>query len=101
MTAPVYEVQSDGTIERVEFLPISLDSFADEDDESCDECRGQGFYFIDGERRACICSEDQSPDEDAPEDCPDCEGTGIGNPHVDWSWCPYCHGRGTLRRGDE
>jgi DnaJ-class molecular chaperone len=32
------------------------------------------------------------------EDCYDCRGTGIGNPHVDGSRCPTCGGSGVPRR---
>ena len=31
----------------------------DEGSDECDECRGQGYYFIDNQRRECICSEPQ------------------------------------------
>lgn len=37
----------------------------------------------------------EGPEE---EDCWDCRGTGIGNPHVDNSRCPTCGGSGVPRR---
>lgn len=39
-----------------------------------------------------------SSEETEEEDCWDCRGTGIGNPHVDNSRCPTCGGSGVPRR---
>lgn len=40
-------------------------------------------------------------EEDEPEDCPDCRGTNIGNPHDIYSSCPTCRGKPMRRDNDE
>lgn len=40
-------------------------------------------------------------EEDEPEDCPDCHGTNIGNPHDIYSSCPTCRGKPLRRDNDE
>lgn len=40
-------------------------------------------------------------EEDEPEDCPDCQGTNIGDPHNVYSSCPTCRGKPLRRDNDE
>lgn len=73
---------------------------------TCPEC-GDETEIVDaaGEELhgSCGCSFDQgrwSPDQDGEDEvdldgsCPDCSGTGIGNPHVHTSVCSSCRGTG-------
>lgn len=74
---------------------------------TCPEC-GDETEVVDaaGEELhgSCGCSFDATrwtPDHDGDDDdgdldatCPDCSGTGIGNPHVHASACSTCRGTG-------
>ena len=39
-------------------------------------------------------------EEEEDIDCPDCQGTGIGNPHME-TGCPVCRGTGVKKREQE
>ena len=44
--------------------------------------------------------ESDEPEEEENNDCPDCQGTGIGNPNME-TRCPVCYGTGVKKYQQE